>query len=106
MDRLSLIPVELLPDVFWLEFTLKRPLDAAGIEDWQIRCMRGMSEMRLRALVSPSLIVAMGIGHVITADERNEVILWLLTQPEVVIRDVRVGGQLAGSGVAGRPSRG
>ena len=106
MHKSSLIPVQMLPDVLWLEFNLTRRLDNAGVEDWQIRCMLCLTRLRLRAVVSTSLIVAMGDGRLITADERNEVILWLLTQPEVLTREIRVGALLGSSAGAGNLSRG
>ena len=101
MHKYSLVPLQQLPELLWLEFILVRRLDAVGIDDWHMRCMRHLTSLRLQAVVSTNCIVATGDGRLITAGERSEVILWLLAQPEVVASEVRIGVPLCRCGDAG-----
>ena len=89
MAKFPTVPLQMLPDLLWLQFTLMHRLDAAGVEEWLRRCRLHLKSLGLQSVVSTSRIVAIGDGRQMTAAKRGEAILWLVAQPEV--SDVRVG---------------
>ena len=89
MDKFSLVPLHLLPELLWLQVRLCESLDAEDVSSWLLRLRMLLKAHGLQGAISTSRIVVMGVRQPITHAQRAAVMQWVLSQPEVA--DVLVG---------------
>ena len=89
MDKFSLVPLHLLPELLWLQVRLCESLDAEDVSFWLLRLRMLLMAHGLQGAISTSRIVVMGVRQPITHAQRAAVMQWVLSQPEVA--DVLVG---------------
>ena len=89
MDKFSLVPLHLLPELLWLQVRLCESLDAEDVSSWLLRLRMLLKAHGLQGAISATRIVVMGRDKPITHAQRAAVILWATSQPEVL--DVHVG---------------
>jgi len=89
MDKFSLVPLHLLPELLWLQVRLCESLDAEDVSSWLLRLRMLLKAHGLQGAISTSRIVVMGVRQPISHAQRAAVLQWVLSQPEVA--DVLVG---------------
>jgi len=89
MDKFSLVPLHLLPELLWLQVRLCESLDAEDVSSWLLRLRMLLKAHGLQGAISTSRIVVMGVRQPISHAQRAAVMQWVLSQPEVA--DVLVG---------------
>ena len=83
MDKFSLVPLHLLPELLWLQVRLCESLDAEDVSSWLLRLRMLLKAHGLQGAISTSRIVVMGVRQPISHAQRAAVMQWVMSQPEV-----------------------